>query len=117
MVNVTYYVDSAKAHVLRLRGKSISREETEKFILALENDSYFSNVLSPLSNLVGKGERFINMDLNVVPEKVIEDYGRALEGEGEGAGANSEDVSQGSEPEKPASKNPEAVPSEAEKNP
>jgi len=76
LVNVTYYLDSAKALVLRLRGKSSSRELTEQFITALGKEPYFSNVISPLSNLVGKGERFINVDMNVEPGSIIADYER-----------------------------------------
>jgi Tfp pilus assembly PilM family ATPase len=74
LVNVNYYLDSAKASVLRLRGKSSSRELTEQFVLALQKEPYFSDIISPLSNLVGKGERFINMDMNVESGVIIADY-------------------------------------------
>ena len=74
LVNVTFYLDSAKAVVLRLRGKSASRELTEQFVMTLGKEPYFSNIISPLSNLVGKGERFINVDMNVESGPIVADY-------------------------------------------
>jgi type IV pilus assembly protein PilM len=74
LVNVTFYLDSAKALVLRLRGKSATRELTEQFVTNLGKEPYFSNVISPLSNLVGKGERFINIDMNVEAGPIMADY-------------------------------------------
>ncbi len=89
LVNVTFYLDSAKALVLRLRGKCASRELTEQFVTTLEKEPYFSNIISPLSNLVGKGERFINVDMNVVPGPIIEDYEKSLPKEDSGGGVDS----------------------------
>ncbi len=74
LVNVTFYLDSTTASVLRLRGKSDSRDLTEQFVTTLGKEPYFSNIISPLSNLVGKGERFINVDMNVDPAPIIADY-------------------------------------------
>jgi len=78
MVSVNYSVDPVGMLVLRLQAKSDSRETTEKFIMELEKEPFFSNMISPLSNLVGKGERFINIDLNVNGDKVIAAYEAVL---------------------------------------
>lgn len=74
LVTVNFYVDSVGALVLRLQAKSDSRERTEQFLVQLEGEPFFSNMVSPLSNLVGKGVRFINIDLNVNAEKIISAY-------------------------------------------
>ena len=62
LVNVGYKIGLDGNMSLHIRAKTASRENTEKFIIKLENDPVFSEVNSPLSNLVGKGERFIQID-------------------------------------------------------
>lgn len=74
LVNVTYHIDLDGEMNIHIRAKTVSRSETEKFILKLEKDPYFSEVVSPLSNLVNRGERFIQIDLVLNKEKVLEDF-------------------------------------------
>ena len=74
MITATYAMMSDKKIEVKLRAKSLTRENTENFIAKLEEDPYFTEVISPLSNLVGKGERFINMDLILNPEEIIADF-------------------------------------------
>jgi len=57
-----------------LRAKTANRSITEKLVEDLEAMEIFSEVSSPLSNLVGKGERFINIQLTVDRKKAIEIY-------------------------------------------
>jgi len=79
MITATYAMTSDKKMEVKLRARSLTRSNTEKFIIKLEEDPYFSEVISPLSNLVGKGERFINMDLILNPEEIIADFYRLKE--------------------------------------
>ncbi|MBU1017970.1 pilus assembly protein PilM [Patescibacteria group bacterium] len=65
LVNVRYQLDMSGAMSLNIRAKTASREDTEKFILNLEQEPLFVEVHSPLSNLVGKGERFIQLDIDL----------------------------------------------------
>jgi len=74
MVNATYDLNAKKEIEVHFRAKTADRDATEKFIMALESDPYFTNVVSPLSNLVGKGERFINIDLALDTDTVIADF-------------------------------------------
>lgn len=78
LVNVSYYIDSVGSLFVRLKGRSESREATEQFILGIEKDPYFTNIISPLSNLVGKGERFITIDMAIKPDALMGDYEKAL---------------------------------------
>lgn len=73
LVNVAYYLDLEGKMNVHMRAKTVSRSETEKFLLKLEKDPYFSEVVSPLSNLVDRGERFIQIDLVLDKEKILED--------------------------------------------
>ena len=74
MVNATYKINTTKEIEMRIRAKATSREDTENFVIHLENEPYYSEVISPLSNLVGKGERFININLTLNPNEIIKDY-------------------------------------------
>lgn len=65
LVNVVYYLDALGEPTIQMRAKTASRTETEAFITSLEKDSLFAEVISPLSNLVSKGERFIQIDLRL----------------------------------------------------
>ena len=62
---------TAKANDMRVRAKTSSRPDTEQLIAKLQKDAYFKQVISPLSNLAGKGERFINIDLVANLENII----------------------------------------------
>ena len=72
LVNVAYQLDQDGKMNIHIRAKTTSRSETEKFILKLEKDPVFSTVISPLSNLVDRGERFIQIDLILDKEKIFE---------------------------------------------
>jgi type IV pilus assembly protein PilM len=74
MINAAFTIVNNKEIDMRLRAKTVSREETEKFIVELETDPYYLEVISPLSNLVGQGERFVNMDLKLNAVSVIDDF-------------------------------------------
>jgi hypothetical protein len=65
MVNASYRLEKKSIGSIRVRAKTDSRESTERFIEDLEQDDAYKTVFSPLSNLVGKGERFINVDLTL----------------------------------------------------
>ncbi len=81
MVNATYNINAKKDIEVYFRAKTTDRDETEKFIIALENEPYFRNVISPLSNLVGKGERFIHIDLVLNIDPVIADFEKMKQAE------------------------------------
>jgi Tfp pilus assembly PilM family ATPase len=74
LISANYTINSKEEIGVRMRAKSINREETERFITILEEDPYFLEVNSPLSNLVGQGERFINLDLILNSEEIIKQY-------------------------------------------
>jgi Tfp pilus assembly PilM family ATPase len=74
MVSVSQFSDATGKWILKLHAKADSRETTEQFVSDLEKDPYYSNVNSPLSNLIGKGERFIDIDMNLNPDLVIADH-------------------------------------------
>ena len=74
LINVSYKINSKKEIEIRIRAKTISRNETENFILKLEQNPYFFEVESPLTNLAGKGECFININLKLDPYKIINGY-------------------------------------------
>ncbi|MBN1258714.1 hypothetical protein JXA05_03070, partial [Candidatus Peregrinibacteria bacterium] len=74
MVNATYEINTKKEVEVHFRAKTADRDGTEQFIIALENDPYFTNIISPLSNLVGKGERFIHIDLILNVNEIIADF-------------------------------------------
>jgi type IV pilus assembly protein PilM len=74
MINSNYSVTKDGKIEMRLRAKTVSRKETEDFIIELEEDPYYLEVTSPLSNLAGKGERFIDIDLKIDPDVVVNDF-------------------------------------------
>jgi Tfp pilus assembly PilM family ATPase len=76
LVSLDYRLNKDNKPGIRLRAKVKDRETTEVFISELEKTDYFDEVDSPLSNLVGKGERFVNIDLLLNPLKIIEGYGK-----------------------------------------
>lgn len=75
LVNINYNDQGFKdVTEISLRAKTASREETEKLVSQLEENKTYIEVVSPLSNLVGKGERFVNITLSVDKSKTIEVY-------------------------------------------
>ncbi|MBN2087063.1 pilus assembly protein PilM [Candidatus Peregrinibacteria bacterium] len=74
IINANLRINSSKQTELILRAKTTSRKATEDFIIELEQNPYFLQVNSPLSNLVGKGERFINIDLILDTTNIIESF-------------------------------------------
>lgn len=74
MTNLDFTKSTTGEFSVRLRARVQSRAQTERVLASLERDPYFSQVHSPLSNLVGKGERFIQMDLTVDPVAIVDDY-------------------------------------------
>jgi Tfp pilus assembly PilM family ATPase len=75
MVNISYNdMISGPSSDISLRAKTVNRNETEKFVAQLEEDQFYSEVESPLSNLVGKGERFVNIGLIADKADVIEAF-------------------------------------------
>ncbi|MBU0705813.1 hypothetical protein KJ662_03060, partial [Patescibacteria group bacterium] len=82
MVNINY-IDhtSGETSTVNLRAKTITRQETEKFVAELENSKLYLNVESPLSNLVGKGERFISINLTVDKTSVNQAFENQLRAE------------------------------------
>jgi len=75
-VSLSYSLTS-NLNQVNIRAKTDSREVTEKLVSGLQNDQYFSNIVSPLSNLSGKGERFINIDLQANLENVLADMNKS----------------------------------------
>ena len=71
-INLSYTINS-QSNEMDIRAKTDSRETTEKLINGLKSDSYFNNIDSPLSNLSGKGERFINIGLEANLENILAD--------------------------------------------
>lgn len=67
LMNVNYKLGLNREMSVGIRAKTNSREDTEKWLAKLNADPLFSDVNSPLSNLVGKGERFIQVDLMISP--------------------------------------------------
>ncbi len=76
LVNVRYRLNTDRTMALHIRAKTASREDTERFITTLERDDYFAEVNSPLSNLVGKGERFIQLDLALDRDVLMTEKGK-----------------------------------------
>ncbi len=76
LVSVGYKINSNSTNSVRVRAKTEARYETEKFIEKLENDTHLVDIISPLSNLTGKGERFINIDLTVVMDILMADFNK-----------------------------------------
>jgi len=75
MVNITYNeAPTLNTSDLSVRARTANRNETEKFIKSLEESPLYTAIESPLSNLVGKGERFISVGLSVDKESIIEAY-------------------------------------------
>lgn len=75
MINITYNESSAfNTSDISVRARTKNRNETEKFVADLEESLLYSAVDSPLSNLVGKGERFISVGLTVDKESIIAAY-------------------------------------------
>jgi len=79
LVSLDYRLNKDNKPEIRLRAKVKDRETTEEFISELEKIDYFDEVDSPLSNLVGKGDRFVNIDLILNPSKIIDAYGKTGE--------------------------------------
>lgn len=50
---------------ISVRLKTMSREATENLLKELKDNKYFSDINSPLSNLIGKGEKFIQLDMTL----------------------------------------------------
>jgi len=72
LVRVEYSNQSAGSEAkVNIKAKTVSRSETENFVIDLENKGFYSLVVSPLSNLVGKGERFINITLEIDKEYTV----------------------------------------------
>lgn len=65
---------SAENAEISLKAKTVNRDVTEKWIAALQESGHYEKVISPLSNLVGKGERFVNISLELNKAKTIESY-------------------------------------------
>ncbi len=76
LVGLDYILNKDNKPEIRLRAKVKDRDTTELFVSELEKIQYFTEVTSPLSNLLGKGERFVNIDLVLNPAKIIEAYGK-----------------------------------------
>lgn len=74
LVSASYKLNTDYSGSMRIRAKTNSRESTENFIRKLEENPHFKEVISPLSNLTGKGERFINIDLTIDFETLSDDY-------------------------------------------
>jgi len=74
LVNIDYRLNNNKPEI-KLRAKIKDRNTTEQFLIELEKIEYFTEINSPLSNLIGKSERFVNIDLILNPLKIIEEYG------------------------------------------
>ncbi|MFH0838351.1 MAG: pilus assembly protein PilM [Patescibacteria group bacterium] len=75
MVNINYIDNtSGETSTINLRAKTINRQETEQVVSELENSRLYLNVESPLSNLVGKGERFISIKLIVDKASVTQAF-------------------------------------------
>ncbi len=73
LLNVSYQNDS-KAHMsqIRLSAEIENREKTEAFVDNLERSGLFEEVISPLSNLIGKESRVVRIDLILDNQRVIE---------------------------------------------
>lgn len=74
IVNLSYSLNKQGDNELRLRAKVANRSLTEEFISDLESLNIFSAVDSPLSNLVGKGERFVNIDFILDTQSIVDAY-------------------------------------------
>lgn len=77
IVNISFQLSGEGSNDMRFRAKTASRTDTEDLTTKLQNNPYFSKVISPLSNLVGKGERFIDIDLTTDTAKMISDYAKS----------------------------------------
>jgi len=94
MINIAFNTnETTDKNQVRLRAKASSRAETELFVAQLGEIDYFSEIISPLSNLVGKGDRFISVDLSVDSEKLTNSYRAGLEKERQDMLNESEDSS------------------------
>jgi len=73
LVSITYS-DSYSGNTadMSIRARASDRSETEEFIEKLNNDPIYTKVDSPLSNLLGKGERFISVGLAVDKKQLLE---------------------------------------------
>lgn len=75
MINFEYRdLASAENAEISLKAKTVNRDVTEKWIAALQESGHYENVISPLSNLVGKGERFVNISLTLNKAKTVESF-------------------------------------------
>jgi hypothetical protein len=72
LINASFKL-TGSTNDIRIRAKTSSRTDTENLLARLGKEPYFSKITSPLSNLSGKGERFINIDLVADVEKIIND--------------------------------------------
>lgn len=72
ILNVSYQNDP-KAHMsqIRLSAEVANREKTEAFVSQLEQTGLFEEVISPLSNLIGKESRVVRIDLILDNQEAI----------------------------------------------
>lgn len=75
IININYDdAGSSESANISLRAKTSDRDVTEEFVSKLEASSNFERVNSPISNLVGKGERFVNISLYINKTNVIDAF-------------------------------------------
>lgn len=72
MIEYDYQLRQDDTGHIKLRAAVGSRTETESFISELENDPFFEEIISPLSNLTGRGERFVHIDLSLNLRELIQ---------------------------------------------
>lgn len=77
--SVHYQINNKREIIIQIGARGKSRQDTENFILLLENNRYFSEIISPLANLVGKGDRFIGINFKVDPLSIITDFNKSKE--------------------------------------
>ena len=75
MVSFSYRdLTSAANAEISLKAKIANRDATEKWVTGLQESGHYEKVISPLSNLVGKGERFVNISLEMNKAKALESF-------------------------------------------
>jgi len=77
LVNAQYILNKNGLATLGFRSKVIDRPNTEKLIISFEESPYFDDIVSPLSNLVGKGERFVNINMSINLPLLMQHFDRA----------------------------------------
>lgn len=109
LVNLKYSDLSAEGTAqISMRAKVVSRAETEKFVKDLETQDLYSLVVSPLSNLLDRGERFVNLTLMLDKAYIIANLANAeeeLRASAPEQEAETEELS--AEPEAPETEAPE----------